>query len=93
MGLLDQLKSAVSAEPATCDHLEAVGELAKPRSDTCEECGAKHSLRVCLTCGHVGCCDSSKGHATAHARETGHPVIRSVSISPFTYCYRGHGYL
>lgn len=93
MSLLEKLKSTVSAEPATCEHLEAVGDPARPRSDTCEECGAKHSLRACLTCGHVGCCDSSSGHATAHARETGHAVIRSVSRRPFAYCYHGHGYL
>ena len=35
-------------------------------------------LRLCLTCGHVGCCDSSPGqHATGHFGQTGHPVIRS----------------
>jgi CPA1 family monovalent cation:H+ antiporter len=44
------------------------------------------SLRVCLSCGHVGCCDSSSGHATAHARKTGHPVIRALPRG-FTYCY------
>jgi monovalent cation/hydrogen antiporter len=44
------------------------------------------SLRVCLTCGHVGCCDSSSGHATAHAHRTGHPVIRALRQG-FIYCY------
>ena len=35
-------------------------------------------LRLCLTCGHVGCCDSSPGkHASAHFRGTGHPIVRS----------------
>ncbi len=41
--------------------------------------GAWVHLRVCLTCGHVGCCDSSgPRHATAHFRRTGHPVMRSA---------------
>ncbi|WP_327680427.1 UBP-type zinc finger domain-containing protein [Streptomyces sp. NBC_00467] len=49
---------------------------------TCAECdaGGTHPvhLRLCLTCGHVGCCDSSPmRHASAHFAETGHPVMRS----------------
>ncbi|MFD6417280.1 UBP-type zinc finger domain-containing protein [Streptomyces sp. NPDC060194] len=53
-----------------------------PLTDTCPECLAVGShpvqLRLCLTCGHVGCCDSSPfRHATAHSEETGHPVMRS----------------
>jgi hypothetical protein len=51
-----------------------------------EECGAQTSLSVCLSCGHVGCRDSSSGHATAHARKTGHPVIRALP-GGFTYCH------
>ena len=48
----------------------------------CEECLAEGSrwvhLRLCLSCGHVGCCDSSpRRHATAHFHGTTHPVIRS----------------
>jgi CPA1 family monovalent cation:H+ antiporter len=50
--------------------------------DGCEEClrdGTRWvHLRLCLSCGHVGCCDSSpQRHATAHFRATGDPVIRS----------------
>ena len=50
---------------------------------TCPDCAAIGStvsahLRMCLTCGHVGCCDSSKNkHATKHFQATHHPVIRS----------------
>lgn len=46
-------------------------------------------LRVCLECGHVGCCDNSPGkHATAHHRKTGHAVIRSFEPGePWGYCY------
>jgi hypothetical protein len=53
-----------------------------PHSNGCEEClqigsGWVH-LRLCLTCGHVGCCDSSpQRHARRHFREVGHPIIQS----------------
>ena len=53
-----------------------------PSGTGCLECDAAGGwwvhLRRCVECGHVGCCDSSpEQHATAHFRETGHPVIRS----------------
>ena len=81
-----------AAGQAACEHLGAIGEPAEPRSATCEECDARHSLRVCLTCGHVGCCDSKRGHATAHADATGHPLIRALPRG-FTYCYADRAYL
>ncbi len=54
-----------------------------PAEPACEAClrtgGRWVHLRQCLTCGHVGCCDSSPGrHATRHFEETGHPVIASI---------------
>lgn len=69
-------------DDATCAHLGA----AKPvtgRSTGCEDClriGATwFHLRLCLACGHVGCCDRSPNqHATAHFQATGHPVIGSL---------------
>jgi len=69
---------------ATCSHLDSIQVLELPESvDGCEEClatgGKWVHLRICLTCGHVGCCDDSPGrHATAHAGETAHPIIRSI---------------
>jgi hypothetical protein len=60
-----------------------MSELAPPPSGTgCAEClqggGWWWHLRRCVTCGHVGCCDASPGqHATAHAREQGHPIATS----------------
>lgn len=53
-----------------------------PSGPGCAECeqvgGWWFHLRRCALCGHVGCCDSSPAqHASAHAREAGHPVIRS----------------
>ncbi|MEV6606857.1 UBP-type zinc finger domain-containing protein [Kutzneria sp. NPDC051319] len=67
----------------TCVHVPATAAV-PPTSAGCQDCvalGAQRwvHLRLCLTCGHVGCCDSSPGrHASAHHRETGHPVMRSL---------------
>ena len=46
-------------------------------------------LRMCLKCGHVGCCDSSKGrHATAHFQATGHPIMRTIQPGEsWKWCY------
>jgi uncharacterized UBP type Zn finger protein len=67
-----------------CTHLDQV-ELLEPPADVagCEEClkigGQWVHLRMCQSCGKVGCCDSSPNrHATGHAREAEHPVLRSI---------------
>jgi CPA1 family monovalent cation:H+ antiporter len=77
-----------------CPHL---GEAQAPtlRGETCNECGLESPTRVCLSCGHIGCCESTNGHATAHARATGHPLIRSLPLSDqsFTWCYSCQAYL
>jgi uncharacterized UBP type Zn finger protein len=70
---------------ATCTHLDSI-KLAPPPSDAiagCEDClatgGSWVHLRVCLTCGKIGCCDSSPGrHASRHATEAGHPIVHSA---------------
>lgn len=70
---------------AGCTHLDQTTVTALPASaDGCEEClaagGAWLHLRICLSCGHAGCCDNSPdSHATAHAGATGHPSIRSIA--------------
>ena len=67
-----------------CTHLGHVHVTDLPEAvDGCEEClavgGEWLHLRICLECGHVGCCDDSPGpHASAHARSSGHPIIRSL---------------
>jgi len=66
---------------STCKHVGQFKAVA-PRAAGCEEClriGQQWvHLRQCLTCGHVGCCDSSKNrHATKHFHATKHPVMRS----------------
>lgn len=74
----------MSDRDAGCTHLDSVEVTELPDSvEGCEECVAEGGewlhLRICLHCGHVGCCDSSPGrHATAHARSSGHPIIRSL---------------
>ena len=77
---------------ARCAHLKGLVK-AKPSSDGCEECRGLGDrwvhLRLCLACGHVGCCDSSKNkHATKHYQATGHPVIQSFgSGETWMWCY------
>jgi CPA1 family monovalent cation:H+ antiporter len=67
-----------------CEHLRDAPPWLAPRTpDGCEECLRDGTtwvhLRLCLDCGHVGCCDSSVGkHASAHFSELGHPVMRSI---------------
>jgi hypothetical protein len=77
-----------------CTHLDTVEIKELPPSvDGCEECLRMGSpwchLRICLACGHVGCCDSSPNkHASAHAREHGHPIIRSAQPGEdWSWCY------
>ncbi len=74
-----------------CEHLRAIDAPAKPRAERCEECGEERLLRVCIACGHVGCCDSGHGHAREHARDSGHALIRAWKGGAFVYCYQ-HGY-
>src|SRR6185295_16729472 len=70
---------------APCTHLEQADHRSHgvaPSGPGCAEClqtgGVWVHLRLCLTCGHVGCCDNSPGqHATKHFHGTKHPVIRS----------------
>ena len=67
---------------AACPHAEGLPAAAGP-AEACEDClrtgGRWVHLRRCLTCDHVGCCDSSPNrHATAHSGASGHPIMRSV---------------
>jgi uncharacterized UBP type Zn finger protein len=77
---------------STCTHLEDLEEVT-PHTQGCEECLQSGSswvhLRLCLSCGHVGCCDSSPNkHATAHFHGTNHPVTQSFQPGEdWMYCY------
>jgi len=76
-----------------CAHLTEAGTDAEPTTAGCAEHrpddGPPVHLRLCLTCGHVGCCDSSRPrHATAHYEQTGHPVMRSFEPGEtWRWCY------
>lgn len=79
---------------ATCTHLDTVTVTQLPESvDGCEDCLASGGqwlhLRICLACGHVGCCDDSPNkHATAHATAESHPLIRSLEPGEvWSWCY------
>lgn len=75
-----------------CKHLGEIRDV-NPSAMGCEEClkiGARWvHLRLCLTCGHVGCCDSSPNrHATKHFHETKHPIMRSYEPGEnWRWCY------
>jgi uncharacterized UBP type Zn finger protein len=77
-----------------CTHLDHVKVTQLPAStDGCEECLATDSewlhLRICLECGHVGCCDDSPNkHATAHFHATEHPIMRSIEPGEeWSWCF------
>lgn len=78
--------------PAQCTHLNFV-TTARPKSDGGEDCLAMGDTwvhwRLCRTCGHVGCCDSSKNkHATKHFHATKHPIMSSMEPSEdWSWCY------
>lgn len=75
-----------------CSHLDSIRPVT-PSAQGCEEClktgDSWVHLRICETCGHVGCCDNSKNrHATKHFHETGHPIIKSFEPGEtWGYCY------
>ena len=75
-----------------CTHIDQVRDVT-PSARGCEECLAMGDrwvhLRLCRSCGHVGCCDSSKNkHATRHFHATGHPIIQSMERGEnWGWCY------
>ena len=75
-----------------CTHLSEVKFTATDKRG-CEEClkmgDSWVHLRLCMECGHVGCCDSSKNkHATKHYHRVKHPVVRSIEPGEsWIWCY------
>jgi len=75
-----------------CTHLDQIREVT-PSSQGCLECLQMGDtwvhLRLCRSCGHVGCCDSSRNkHATKHFNSTQHPIIKSFEPGEnWSYCY------
>lgn len=75
-----------------CAHTALIQNVT-PNTEGCEEClqmgDSWVHLRMCLICGHVGCCDSSKNkHATAHFHRTNHPIMQSAEPGEnWRWCY------
>lgn len=76
-----------------CIHIKEVNQSIMGNTKGCEECEKIGDqwvhLRLCLTCGHVGCCDSSSNkHATKHFHQTNHPIIKSYEPQEkWKWCY------
>ena len=76
-----------------CSHLDQIRRVSPRTPEGCEECLKTGSywvhLRLCLECGHVGCCDQSPGkHATKHFHRSGHPIMRSFEPGEsWGWCY------
>jgi uncharacterized UBP type Zn finger protein len=73
-----KLLRALAGAKTACSHVPE--STATPSGDRCEECGSGHSLRMCATCGHVGCCESQRGDARRHSQEAGHAVIIAMPV-------------
>jgi ubiquitin-hydrolase Zn-finger-containing protein len=78
---------------ATCTHLDQIEVDPPAEFAGCEDClrigGRWVHLRVCRTCGHVGCCDSSPNqHASKHAAAASHPIVTSLEPGEdWSWCY------
>jgi Zn-finger in ubiquitin-hydrolases and other protein len=81
----------------TCNHIKQI-HLVTPSGNGCEEClkmgDSWVHLRLCETCGHVGCCDDSKNkHASRHAHQTGHAIVKSFEPGEdWGWCYEDEIY-
>jgi uncharacterized UBP type Zn finger protein len=88
-----------NADKKICAHMDQIKDVMSNTPDGCEEClklgDTWVQLRMCLSCGHVGCCDSSKNkHATKHFMETKHPIMQSYkSDNKWKWCYVDEIYL
>ena len=86
------------AGPDVCSHLGRIRPVF-PSAPGCEEClrigDTWVHLRMCLVCGHVGCCDTSENkHATAHFHATGHPVMKSIeTFESWAWCFVDEEYI
>jgi CPA2 family monovalent cation:H+ antiporter-2 len=87
--------SQVADKP--CSHLDDI-KVTEPAVDVCQECvdlgDIWPALRMCLTCGYVGCCDTSKHkHMKQHYEQTGHPIFRSIRMDEgWIWCYEDNAF-
>ncbi len=88
----ERVVELAAAADAGCGHLDQIHRVT-PSARGCEDCLRTGDrwvhLRICMTCGHVGCCDSSPNkHATAHHRTVGHPIVKSLEPGEhWGWCY------
>lgn len=81
-----------------CAHVDQIKDV-DPGSEGCEAClqlgDTWVQLRLCLSCGNVGCCNSSKNkHASKHFQATGHPIVQSFgSFEDWMWCYVDEQYV
>jgi uncharacterized UBP type Zn finger protein len=99
--VLDAIRRVRAGElkrPTNCVHVDMIQEV-EPNAMVCEDCVKTGStwihLRVCLTCGYVGCCNSSPNkHASRHSKEVGHPVVMSMEGGEeWMWCYEDEDFI
>jgi uncharacterized UBP type Zn finger protein len=77
-----------------CPHLAVLGNKLPSMKSACEACGHTEHLRLCLVCGHVGCCESHEAHNTEHFRQTKHPLITPYRTDyDWLWCYECNAFL
>lgn len=76
-----------------CPHSKEI-KITKSNKKECGVCRDKGHLRLCTSCGFVGCCESHNAHDTEHFKKTGHPIIKTVHADyDFIWCYECNAYL
>ena len=94
-----QQSSGRPKKAETCQHMDQVRDVTPNTPEGCEECLQMGDtwvhLRLCLICGHVGCCNNSKNkHASKHFASTGHPIIRSFEPGEnWMWCYEDEEFI
>lgn len=97
--VLQRVKAGELKRPTTCVHQDLIVEDVEPAAQGCVDCLAAGEkwihLRICVTCGYIGCCNSSPNkHAHKHAIETGHHVVMSMENGEeWLWCYEDEDYL
>jgi uncharacterized UBP type Zn finger protein len=96
--LLLKLAFTRQIKEKNCSHLHLI-QVSQPSTDVCQDCvdlgDSWPNLRMCLICGYVGCCDTSKNkHMHRHVEETDHPLIRSIEPGEgWIWCYPDEAFL
>jgi len=77
-----------------CPHGGELKNEATSNKEKCDACGLTEDLRICLTCGYVGCCESHQAHNTAHFKSSGHAFIRPHHApGGWLWCYKCNAFL